>query len=318
MEVRDTKSPKPLNVFEIRGSHIPLSSQNPSLSLFCLMQVSDMRALKTLYSHHLRNLTSRKPPSLISCNNKPPQNPNSPFRKPFHSTAHRRSSEPDPTNTWINSNSLDNNANNAGSRPGKTNRTVSTVYDPVSGRLVTRRGPKPGSEDREAESSDKSDEDDYTERTYGSVVRRENLGGGGDKGLGLGVWNVNGNNVDVSKERSYGTVRRENLGEGGEKGLGVASGYGNRKKGGKNKVAWVCSSCGHSDGQWWGTCRACSSMGTVVKFVEGVYDGGKTSGFEISENVMRTWLPNQGTETVPLRLTDVNRGVNQTEWRIPL
>lgn len=111
-------------------------------------------------------------------------------------------------------------------------------------------------------------------------------------------------------------------GGGSEKqGLGLGPGgrgvYVNRKKG-KGKVAWVCSSCGHSEGQWWGECRACTSVGTIVKFVEGVYDEGKTSGFEVSENVVRTWLPNQGTETVPLRLTDVNRGVNQTEWRIPL
>lgn len=110
------------------------------------------------------------------------------------------------------------------------------------------------------------------------------------------------------------------MGGGSEKkGLGLGGGgvYVNRKKG-KGKVAWVCSSCGHSEGQWWGACRGCSSVGTIVKFVEGVYDEGKTSGFEVSENVVRTWFPNLGTDTVPLRLTDVNRGVNQTEWRIPL
>lgn len=147
----------------------------------------------------------------------------------------------------------------------------------------------------ESSSSIGDEEDAYEERTYGSVIRREGLKGGSEEqGLGLGL--------------------------GSEKqGLGLGGGvfYGNRKKG-KAKVAWVCSSCGHSEGQWWGTCRACSSVGTMTRFAEGVNEEGRTSGFEVSENVVRTWLPNQGTETVPLRLTDVNRGVNQTEWRIPL
>ncbi|XP_058180856.1 uncharacterized protein LOC131299238 [Rhododendron vialii] len=249
------------------------------------MQVSDMRALKTLYSQHLRSLASYRPPSLISCHNSPLNPRKFPHRKTIHSTSHRRNES-----GWTASNAWDNSNNHAGSRPEKTSPSgVAAVYDPISGHLVTRRGgPQSGTEDREPESSSiGGDEDAYKERTYGNVIRRESLGGGGSEKQGLG------------------------LGSGGR---GV---YVNRKKG-KGKVAWVCSSCGHSEGQWWGACRACASVGTIVKFVEGVYDEGKTSGFEISENVVRTWLPNQGTETVPLRLTDVNRGVNQTEWRIPL
>ncbi|KAE9467860.1 hypothetical protein C3L33_00216, partial [Rhododendron williamsianum] len=251
------------------------------------MQVSvDMRALKTLYSLHLRNLASRKPPSLISCHDSPLNPRKFPHHKTIHSTSHRLSNE----SGWTTSNAWGNNNNHAGSRPEKTSPSgVAAVYDPISGHLVTTRGgPQSGFEDRgtsERESSSVGgDEDAYKERTYGSVTRRESLGGGSEKkGLGLG-------------------------------GGGV---YVNRKKG-KGKVAWVCSSCGHSEGQWWGACRGCSSVGTIVKFVEGVYDEGKTRGFEVSENVVRTWFPNLGTDTVPLRLTDVNRGVNQTEWRIPL
>ena len=108
------------------------------------------------------------------------------------------------------------------------------------------------------------------------------------------------------------------MASGSEQGLGFGDFVGNRKKG-KSKTAWVCSRCGNSDGQWWGTCRYCKSVGTLVKFAEGVYDGGKTSGYEVSEKVVRSWLPQQQLgELVPLRLTDVNRGINQTDWRIPL
>ncbi|XP_039155583.1 DNA repair protein RadA-like [Eucalyptus grandis] len=44
----------------------------------------------------------------------------------------------------------------------------------------------------------------------------------------------------------------------------------------------------------------------------------KVRGFQVSENVVRTWLPQRAGEVRPLRLTDVNRGLNQLEWRIPL
>lgn len=44
----------------------------------------------------------------------------------------------------------------------------------------------------------------------------------------------------------------------------------------------------------------------------------KVRGFEVSENAVRTWLPRRAGEERPLRLTDVNRGLNQLEWRIPL
>ena len=92
-----------------------------------------------------------------------------------------------------------------------------------------------------------------------------------------------------------------------------------RKKG-KSKVFWVCSDCGHSDGQWWGACRECNKVGTMKQFSEGEsgIGGWRASGFEVSENVVRSWLPQQPTETQPQRLTDVNRGINQLNWRIPL
>ncbi|KAL6335734.1 hypothetical protein AAG906_039497 [Vitis piasezkii] len=64
----------------------------------------------------------------------------------------------------------------------------------------------------------------------------------------------------------------------------------------------------------------CNKVGTMKQFSEGEsgIGGSRASGFEVSENVVRSWLPQQPTETQPQRLTDVNRGINQLNWRIPL
>lgn len=91
--------------------------------------------------------------------------------------------------------------------------------------------------------------------------------------------------------------------------MGVGDIIGNKKKG-KAKVSWVCVDCGHSDGQWWGTCHACNAVGTIKRFSEG-------QSSEVSET-RRSWLSHTPGELRPLRLTDVNRGINQMNWRIPL
>ncbi|KAF3956888.1 hypothetical protein CMV_018040 [Castanea mollissima] len=83
---------------------------------------------------------------------------------------------------------------------------------------------------------------------------------------------------------------------------------GNKKKG-KARFSWVCADCGHSDGQWWGTCRQCNAVGTLKRFSEG-------GSAEVSEG--KTWLSPKAGESQPMRLTDVNRGINQLNWRIPL
>ena len=49
--------------------------------------------------------------------------------------------------------------------------------------------------------------------------------------------------------------------------LGIRDIIGNKKKG-KAKVSCVCVDCGHSDGQWWGTCHACNAVGTIKRFSE--------------------------------------------------
>ncbi|KAK4736102.1 hypothetical protein R3W88_010363 [Solanum pinnatisectum] len=95
------------------------------------------------------------------------------------------------------------------------------------------------------------------------------------------------------------------------------TGNGNKKKGkAKSKTVWVCSDCGYDDGQWWGICKQCNGVNTMKRFSEGVEH--LTTGFEVLENVTRSWLPHQSVRAMPTKLTDVNKGINQSNWRIPL
>ncbi|XP_034696461.1 DNA repair protein RadA-like [Vitis riparia] len=124
---------------------------------------------------------------------------------------------------------------------------------------------------------------------------------------------------EVSEKRGYGSVGKARLG-GRYVPASSDGGVVRSRKKRKSKVFWVCSDCGHSDGHWWGACRECNKVGTMKQFSEGEsgIGGSRASGFEVSENVVRSWLPQQPTETQPQRLTDVNRGINQLNWRIPL
>ncbi|KAI6671856.1 hypothetical protein NL676_006741 [Syzygium grande] len=128
---------------------------------------------------------------------------------------------------------------------------------------------------------------------------------GGEAGSGPESGARSGNG-EISEERSY-------FG-------GGRSSYAGSGKKGKKKGCWVCSDCGYTDGQWWGSCRSCRSAGTMKQFAVEENGGGseKVRGFEVSENVVRSWMPQRAGEVRPLRLTDVNRGLNQLEWRIPL
>ncbi|RDX96373.1 Mitochondrial-processing peptidase subunit alpha, partial [Mucuna pruriens] len=91
-----------------------------------------------------------------------------------------------------------------------------------------------------------------------------------------------------------------------------------RKKKAKEKVQWVCSNCGYSAGQWWGVCRSCSVSGTMkeVKFSDDA--DSMVSGFSVLEDGMGSWLPQHQGELRPLRLAEVNRGLDHHHWRIPL
>ncbi|XP_020588127.1 uncharacterized protein LOC110029959 isoform X2 [Phalaenopsis equestris] len=87
-----------------------------------------------------------------------------------------------------------------------------------------------------------------------------------------------------------------------------AAGKVNEKKT-KMKSSWVCKECGLNLGQWWGTCPSCKTAGSVKRFVEAKFL--ETRGDSV--------LGNEAVKlTVPQRLADVNRGMNQSDWRIPL
>ncbi|KAJ4906056.1 ATP-dependent peptidase [Raphanus sativus] len=93
------------------------------------------------------------------------------------------------------------------------------------------------------------------------------------------------------------------------------------KKKGKVKTSWVCESCGHSEGQWWGSCRSCNKVGTMRRFSQGsesrasgVGGGGGGGG---SEGAGLAWLPEQGVAQ-PLKLSSVIDGITHQQWRISL
>lgn len=159
---------------------------------------------------------------------------------------------------------------------------VWSFYDPVSDRTVTNRP---------------------TDDSDGQKLECE------ETNMGLSSF---GDGVEASsEERTKGTK----LGSGS---LNFRGTVGIKKKV-KHKVSWVCSDCGFVSGQWWGTCRSCHAVGKMKQFVEGnTGERSKISGFEVSENAMRSWLPQQSDEVVPMRLTDVNRGISQLDWRIAL
>ncbi|KAL2243280.1 uncharacterized protein LOC105157702 isoform X2 [Sesamum indicum] len=89
-----------------------------------------------------------------------------------------------------------------------------------------------------------------------------------------------------------------------------------RKKG-KSRIVHVCESCGYSDGQWWGTCKHCGEIGTMKPFTTESANR-KVSGIQVSENVVRSWLPKEAGGPTPIKLTDVYGQIDESNWRIPL
>ncbi|KAG5000734.1 hypothetical protein JHK82_021882 [Glycine max] len=126
--------------------------------------------------------------------------------------------------------------------------------------------------------------------------------------------NPNGSNAKFEEEE-------EEFRKGKERGRVIGGGgvfIGRKKKAGKEKVQWVCCNCGYSAGQWWGVCRSCSVSGTMK---EAKFSDADTvvSGFSVLEDgVVGSWLPQQEGEMRPLRLTEVNKGLDHHHWRIPL
>lgn len=82
----------------------------------------------------------------------------------------------------------------------------------------------------------------------------------------------------------------------------------------KLKGSFVCSECGEGESQWWGVCPSCKAVGTLDDYVPKAAAGST----EESHHAVRSWIPHKSKEMVPQSLQDVNKGFDQTEWRIPL
>ncbi|KAK6125122.1 hypothetical protein DH2020_041135 [Rehmannia glutinosa] len=150
--------------------------------------------------------------------------------------------------------------------PSRQTPTVETVYDPTSGRVVTKRESNGGKElDRGVEKGEDISSVEVTSRVYRDV-----------KG-----------SSSVSS-----SIRRK----------------------GKSRSVFVCESCGYSDGQWWGTCRECGEIGTMKRCTTESADE-KVNGTQVSENVVRSWLPKEAT---PVRLSEVSSRIDESNWRLSL
>ncbi|KAJ4748917.1 DNA repair protein RadA [Rhynchospora pubera] len=162
---------------------------------------------------------------------------------------------------------------------------VSAYYDPVQGRVVT-------SEQR-------------MDQVFGSSIhplenfRREV---GEEEESGRSIWV---RSKQKGKEENVETPK-------------FSSSYARRKgKSGKIKVLYGCDNCGIELSQWWGVCPKCG-VGSVVERGPDMSDVNPKRGAEVSEAAVRSWLPHKAGSAVPKTLAEVNMGIAQTEWRIPL
>lgn len=250
------------------------------------MQVSDMRALRILYSHkhNLLSLTSPKSsssPSFISCKFR--QNPK--FSRQLHSSQHRKFPLESPDASTADSADGSSSWSTLSPSTSKYDAPVETFYDPISGRITTKR--------------DFNDSGNNKEAKPNSTNQRD-----GDSNLSAF------DHGEAAGTRLYGEII-------GNSSTGKAKGRGK----GKSKTTWVCSDCGYSDGQWWGYCRSCNATGSMKQFslaADSSGSDGKVTGFQVSENLMKSWLPEQSVDAGPIRLTDVKKGLNSLDWRIPL
>ncbi|EXB74602.1 DNA repair protein RadA-like protein [Morus notabilis] len=215
-----------------------------------------MKALRSLSLHkHFLSPTIRNPipdPFRLSSHSHSPTLQNATFSRNFHSTSFLFTS--DAPNSRIDPSS--------DAKPPR----VWTVFDPVSGRIVTQKV-KHGELQSEGETQKSSSES-------GDAVGEHS-----------------------PEERSYGSFRKV-------KSVGLRDVVGNKKKG-RVKTLWVCSSCGHTEGQWWGMCRSCDAPGTMTEVLDGDSNDGKIGG-GVSEKV-GSWLPKKEGEVLPIRLKDVQR-----------
>lgn len=239
-----------------------------------------MKAIRSIYYNHKHflNLNLTRTPVSLSF-----------FSRHFHSSSSRFALDsPEP----------DGNHNTP---------RVWTAYEPLTGELYTHSSRQTSiNQDAESDSGDEATADSETERTYGKAINADSsTGDRTHKAFSDSNprYSPEGNTIEMSEKKGFNKLEFGDI-------------VGNRKKAkGKVKVQWVCEQCGHSDGQWWGVCRSCSSSGTMKRFSEGE---SKNTGLEFSETVSRTWLPKDVGNVEPVRLVDVNSGVKMMNYRIPL
>ncbi|XP_065866332.1 uncharacterized protein [Euphorbia lathyris] len=217
---------------------------------------------------------------------------------------------------------------------GGNARSSWSIYLPDSSKSVTRRSLKksdeqesvspllPGIEKENGDSDRESASDSARKENFSSLdteinnsiekngysdLKRENLGDREKSKLGLARYS---NDTDDSwSGRRYGGTKKTDI----PKDIMI-----NRKKI-KSKIVYVCNSCGYTDGQWWGYCRECKTAGSMKQFSErDGSNGSNLGGSEVSENMVRAWLPSKAGDTQPVRLIDVNQRMNQLDWRFSL
>ncbi|KDP40840.1 hypothetical protein JCGZ_24839 [Jatropha curcas] len=278
----------------------------------------DMKALKSFCTHS--NLIFLKPTET--------QKPLCLFPRHFHATAGRfcdtksdlavKSSitEPDSTETG--------NSEHAGQ--------CWSVYNPLVARMITQRSIKKsdeqdlepkeiGDSERNLIEGNKTDSgslsldkeiNNFSKENGYSGLKKENLSDRDKTRMRLSRYS--NENEDAMTQKRYGCAKKADA----VNGLGPGIFLGNRKKG-KSKTIYVCNNCGYEDGQWWGICRECHQAGTMKQFSDkGTDSGTKMSGIQVSESAVRSWLPVKDGEAHPVRLTEVNQRMNQSDWRIPL
>ena len=162
------------------------------------------------------------------------------------------------------------------------------VFDPASGRIVKQRSP-PSSSTSAAAAKEEEEEDE----------EEEEEGEGAGEGEGEEKGRVRASARVAKAQTSWSSVAAVRKPAG---------------KGGKERFSFVCSHCKEADSQWWGFCRYCNAAGTLEKYVPGTGGNASAEGSHIA----RSWIPQKSKEIVPQSLQEVNKGLNQAEWRIPL
>ncbi|CAN6208672.1 unnamed protein product [Urochloa humidicola] len=169
------------------------------------------------------------------------------------------------------------------------------VFDPVSGRVIMKGSTPPSSPTTAVPAAPAAVEVEEEEEE-----EEEEEGAGDSEGEG--------------EEKGKGPARAR-VARAPTRWSSVAAARKSPGKGGKERSSYVCSNCGEAYSQWWGTCRHCNATGTVGKYVAGP-DGDASA--EGSHHVGRSWIPQKSKEMVPQSLREVNKGINQAAWRMPL